>query len=193
MKKKENNTKSKIVTAAWKLFYENGFENTTIDDIIKESKTSKGSFYHYFKSKESLLGSLAYLFDARYGELEQKIDFSQNTIDIMLYLNQEMFQMIENQVDFELLSHLYAQQLSKESEKEFIDHSREYYKLLRKVVQNGQEKGEITDKKTVSEIVRIYAISERALLYDWCLHGGNYSLKEYSAQILPLFLEGIKS
>ena len=44
-----------------------------------------------------------------------------------------------------------------------------------------------------SEIVRLYAIAERALLYDWCLHGGEYSLAEYAASTIPLFLNGIRA
>ena len=72
-KKNSRNTKSKIVSAAWKLFYDNGYENTTIEDIIFESGTSKGSFYHYFESKDALLGSLAYLFDEKYEQLEDEI------------------------------------------------------------------------------------------------------------------------
>ena len=193
LKKKDNNTKSKIVSAAWKLFYENGFENTTIDEIVELSHTSKGSFYHYFKSKEAILGSLAYLFDEKYVQLEETIDYSKSTIDIMLELNKELFSIIENSIDVELLSHLYSQQLSQYADKEFLDHTREYYKLLKKIVQLGQERDEITKEKSASEVVRIYALAERALIYDWCLHNGNYSLKEYSANILPLFLLGIKN
>ena len=70
-KKSNRNTKSKIVSAAWKLFYEHGYDDTTIEEIIFESGTSKGSFYHYFDSKDALLGSLAYLFDEKYEELER--------------------------------------------------------------------------------------------------------------------------
>ncbi len=44
-------TKAKIVSAAWKLFYQNGYDDTTIDDIVEASGTSKGSFYHYFRTK----------------------------------------------------------------------------------------------------------------------------------------------
>ncbi len=43
-KKNQKKTKSKIVSAAWKLFYEQGYEDTTIEEIIEESGTSKGSF-----------------------------------------------------------------------------------------------------------------------------------------------------
>lgn len=191
--KKENNTKSRIVSAAWSLFYENGFENTTIDEIISLSHTSKGSFYHYFKSKENILGSLAYLFDEKYTELEKKIDFDQNSIDILLYLTEEMFSFIEETIDIELLSHLYAQQLSQNTQKEFLDRTRPYYRLLRKIIRNGQEKNEITRDKSSSEIVRLYAICDRGLIYDWCLHGGSYSIKEYSAGAMKIFLSGLKA
>ena len=68
-KKRTQTTKAKIVSAAWKLFYEQGYEDTTVDDIVYESGTSKGSFYHYFSGKDALLSSLSYLFDEKYAEL----------------------------------------------------------------------------------------------------------------------------
>ena len=73
-KKRAKNTKGKIIAAAWKLFYDQGYDETTIDEIIAESGTSKGSFYHYFEGKDALLGSLSYLFDEKYEELEQQLD-----------------------------------------------------------------------------------------------------------------------
>ena len=60
-KKNSRNTKSKIVDAAWRLFYEQGYDDTTVEDIIEESGTSKGSFYHYFAGKDALLSSLSNL------------------------------------------------------------------------------------------------------------------------------------
>ena len=73
-KKDSRNTKGRIVDAAWALFYEQGYDETTIDDIVERSETSKGSFYHYFESKDSLLSSLSYLFDAKYEQLMQLMD-----------------------------------------------------------------------------------------------------------------------
>ena len=70
MKKTGKNTKGKIVSAAWKLFYEQGYDETTVEEIIDESGTSKGSFYHYFEGKDSLLGTLSFLFDEKYEELK---------------------------------------------------------------------------------------------------------------------------
>ena len=65
-RKNARNTKGRIISAAWRLFYEQGYEDTTVEDIVFESETSKGSFYHYFDGKDALLGTLAYVFDEKY-------------------------------------------------------------------------------------------------------------------------------
>ena len=74
MPRKRQSTKARIVKSAWNLFYKNGYEQTTVEEIIAASKTSKGTFYHYFKGKEALLNSLSYLFDEKYEELVPLID-----------------------------------------------------------------------------------------------------------------------
>ena len=79
--KRTKTTKKKIVSAAWRLFYEQGYDNTTVDDIIEESGTSKGSFYHYFEGKDALLSSLSFLFDEKYEELMPTLDPSMGCIE----------------------------------------------------------------------------------------------------------------
>lgn len=51
--------KQEILHAALQLFYEKGYENTTINNIIDELGVSKGAFYHYFESKEDVIISIA--------------------------------------------------------------------------------------------------------------------------------------
>ena len=47
--------RSQILDAAALLIAEHGFAQTSVDDVIRESKLSgKSHFYHYFKSKEEL-------------------------------------------------------------------------------------------------------------------------------------------
>ncbi len=191
-KKTGQNTKSKIVSAAWSLFYDNGYEDTTIDEIIKKSGTSKGSFYHYFENKDALIGSLAYLFDEKYEELAEKISPEQNAIETLLFLNRELFDMIENAIDLELVKRLYSTQLLTKSQKQLVDHNRVYYKLLRKIAAAGQKKGEISEEMSVNEIVKYYAFCERAMIYDWCICNGDYSLKNSAANLLPFLLKRIE-
>jgi AcrR family transcriptional regulator len=43
-----------IIDAARKTFVKKGYSDTTIEDIAKTGKISKGTFYNYFKSKEEV-------------------------------------------------------------------------------------------------------------------------------------------
>ena len=189
MKRSQNNTKGKIVSAAWKLFYEQGYDNTTVEDIIFESGTSKGSFYHYFEGKDALLGSLSMIFDEKYEELESELDPRLGAVEKLIWLNHELFLMIEDSISLDLLSRLLATQLTSQGEKHLLDRSRKYFRLLRKIVLEGRKNGELRTDMTENEITRAYALWERALLYDWCLCGGEYSLVSYTDRRTPEYLE----
>lgn len=189
MPRKRQSTKSRIVKAAWTLFYKNGYDQTTVEDIIAASKTSKGTFYHYFKGKESLLNSLSYLFDQKYEELSTVIDPTLSECDKLLFLNHELFYMIETSVDIHLLAYLYSSQLTTKDKKSLSDKKRFYFKWLTEIFSNGLEKGEFKNTSTAEELMNIYAMYERALLYDWALCKGKYSLTEYSNKLLPHLLD----
>ena len=191
-RKNSRNTKGRIVSAAWKLFYEQGYEDTTVEDIIFESGTSKGSFYHYFDGKDALLSSLSVLFDEQYEALMERPDLPEDSLELLQYLNRSLFETIESTVSIDLLSRLFSSQLVTHGEKHLLDRSRTYYKLLRRIISEGQRKGEIRDDFTTGEVAKAYAMFERGLMYDWCLSGGDYSLPNYTARMMPMFLGGFR-
>ena len=188
-KKNGRNTKGRIISAAWKLFYEQGYENTTVEDIVFESETSKGSFYHYFEGKDALLGTLAYVFDEKYEELMAVMDPELGAMEKLIYLNHELFAMIDGGVSMDLLARLLSTQLLARGEKHLLDRDRTYFKLLRQIIADGQKAGQLRADCTVNEIVKAYALWERALMYDWCLSGGEYSLVAYTDKMTPMFLD----
>lgn len=192
-RKNTRNTKGRIISAAWKLFYEQGYEDTTIEDIVFESETSKGSFYHYFDGKDALLGTLSNVFDEKYEELAPAMDASLDAVGKLAYLNHELFAMIDGGISLDLLARLLSTQLLTRGEKHLLDRNRTYFKLLRKIIAEGQRAGELRTDRTVNEIVKAYALWERALLYDWCLCGGEYSLVAYTDAMTPMFLESWRS
>ena len=191
-RKNSRNTKGRIIAAAWKLFYEQGFEETTIEDIVYESETSKGSFYHYFKGKDELMGTLANVFDEKYEQLMVEMDPGLDAMEKLIYVNHELFSMIDGGVSMDLLSRLLSTQLLARGEKHLLDRSRTYFKVLRQIISEGQRRGELRTDWTVNEVVNAYALRERALLYDWCLCGGEYSLVAYTDEMTPMFLESFR-
>ncbi|MBO5859914.1 MAG: TetR/AcrR family transcriptional regulator [Clostridia bacterium] len=192
-RKDSKNTRMKIINAAWELFYENGYENTTIEDIVERSETSKGTFYHHFSGKDALLSTLSYLFDDKYESLESEINFDGDAFKTLVDLNKELFFMIENRISLDLLARMYSTQLITTGEKHLLDNSRTYFKLLRKIIIHGQQNGQLRSDVSTNEILKAYALFERALLYDWCICNGNYSLCNYSQYLLPMFLNGFKT
>ncbi|BFT73391.1 FAD-dependent oxidoreductase [Paenibacillus sp. P36] len=47
-----------MMDVALSMFMEKGYENVSVDDIIAATGTSKGTFYHYFKSKDAIIADL---------------------------------------------------------------------------------------------------------------------------------------
>ncbi len=191
-RKNTRNTKGRIISAAWKLFYEQGYEETTVEDIVFESETSKGSFYHYFDGKDALVGTLAYVFDEKYEQLMQDMEPGMGAVEKLIYLNHELLAMIEAGVSMDLLARLLSTQLLARGEKHLLDRNRTYFKLLRQIITDGQRSGELRTDCTVNDIVKAYALWERALLYDWCLCRGDYSLVAYTDRVTPMFLESYR-
>lgn len=54
--------RKELLDCSLKLFFQRGYDNTTINDLIEAVGVSKGAFYHYFASKEDLLEALAQRF-----------------------------------------------------------------------------------------------------------------------------------
>ena len=191
-RKPQRNTRGKIVSAAWKLFYEQGYEHTTVEDILALSGTSKGTFYHYFEGKDALLGTLSVLFDEKYEALLPTLPEDMDALDTLAWLNRELFAMIDNSIPLDLLARLLSTQLTVRGEKHLLDRDRVYFRMLRQIISCGQARGEVRTDMSVNEITKAYALMERALMYDWCLCGGDYNLSRYSAEMMGMFLNGFR-
>lgn len=51
--------RDELLDSAQSLFFEKGYETTTVNDLIRHAGLSKGGFYHHFASKDDILEALA--------------------------------------------------------------------------------------------------------------------------------------
>jgi len=58
MQQRSEETRTKIIDSAIKLFSTRGFNTASVDDICAEAGISKGAFYHHFESKQALFLAL---------------------------------------------------------------------------------------------------------------------------------------
>ncbi len=68
-----HNRRKQILDAAIECFSHRGFQRTSMDDIIRESKLSAGAIYLYFQSKDQIIETLA---DERHDREKQLIQQS---------------------------------------------------------------------------------------------------------------------
>ncbi|GAB4268201.1 MAG: TetR/AcrR family transcriptional regulator [Candidatus Rifleibacteriota bacterium] len=52
---KSKTKREKLIDSALDMFFEKGYERTTIDDIVNRAECGKGTFYRYFSNKEKLV------------------------------------------------------------------------------------------------------------------------------------------
>ncbi len=183
---REESIKDRIIRTSWSLFSKKGFEKTTLNDIITSAKISKGTFYYYFRSKNTLLNTLAVIFDEEYMAVEARMPEGLDSFEQLMYLNYEIHTYIGENFDYRLIANQYASQLTKENESNLLDKNRYYYALLTRIIDEGQRKGELRKDISVSEMVKLYSVCERALVTDWCMNNGKYSLGEYSKKVMPI-------
>ncbi len=188
----ESIKKKKIIETAWRLFYEQGYDTTTIEQIIMECQVSKGTFYHYFSAKTDLFSSLSDLFDEQYRIIVKDLEPSLHSFDKLIYMSKHLFKYIEDKIPVDILAYLYSSQVTKKGEKHLLNQNRYYYKALRLIIEEGQKKNQLKNERSSRELMKIYAMQERSILYDWCICEGNYPLASYGIELLSIFMQGFK-
>lgn len=186
---KQMSLKEKILQTAWERFLEKGYENTTVDEIIQACGISKGGFYHYFSAKDDLLIHVSTLLDEQYKVLSDNLDQSLCEKDKLYYYTENLFRYIEDNIPCDILALELSTQVVKSGSKHLLDERRYYFSVLSEIISRGQKNGEFGKNRTVRELVKLYAMQERSVLYDWCICEGNYPLGTYGVSIFKLFID----
>jgi TetR/AcrR family fatty acid metabolism transcriptional regulator len=88
-------TRTRILEAAVQVFAQKGYHETRVDDIVAESKTSKGSVYFYFPSKQDiflgLIDTFSGLLESRLTEAMQKEAHGVEQMETALRVSLKLF------------------------------------------------------------------------------------------------------
>lgn len=165
-------TRNKIYNIAFDLMKKKGFGNITIEDISKKAGVSVGAFYHYFKSKNDILFEIYHRADEYFQEnVENKLT-SENSLDQMEEFLQHYAKYANSTgIDF-------SKQLYNTENKFFIKKDRYMLTILQDIIRTGQEKNEVISDMTPEEITDYLFIAARGVIFNWCLHDGEYDLEE---------------
>ena len=78
--KKGEKRKQELLQIAYRLFLSQGYENTSVDEIIEAAGIAKGTFYYYFQSKEQMLEAVIGMMIEAEAEVARQVLASEMTV-----------------------------------------------------------------------------------------------------------------
>jgi AcrR family transcriptional regulator len=176
-------TRKEITLCAIDLFKKQGYEKTTVMDICKEAKITKGTFYYHFNSKDEIA--------FEYYDMIFK-DFSDTLVDVMMLSNakEQLWKVFEYTIDRTIAltpQVLYALLMADIQQgfdlfgpyknRDGRSGSDKMYSLQLKLVQKGQEAGQIR-KGDPNFLLRTYISALIGIAISWARSNGAFDEKE---------------
>ncbi|MDF2890937.1 MAG: transcriptional regulator, TetR family [Clostridia bacterium] len=164
------NTQEIIYKTALEMMEEKGFQNLKVEEICKAAGVSIGSFYNCFKSKNDILNEVFRQIDEYFkNSVMDKLKSGSSIDRVKIYFEIYADYNVDRGIEF-------VKQLYGVRNNLFITKGRYLQAILRDIIEDGQEAGEIIRSMTSDEIVEFLFIAIRGVIYHWCLYDGQFDL-----------------
>ncbi|KAB7708134.1 TetR family transcriptional regulator [Bacillus aerolatus] len=176
MKKKP--LKARIVETSLVMFEKHGYHGVTVDQIVEECGTSKGGFYHNFKSKDELLYNIhdvfiSYVLD-RAKEAYDNYSTPTSRLCAIILSFTKVFDLYKPHITVFYQESTYL----KGDFQEKINAKRdEYRKIILRVIREGQENGDFRPEVS-AEITTMAIIGMVNWTYKWFKKDGELSIEK---------------
>lgn len=168
-------TKLKIIQISTDLFKQKGFETVKIQEICEKAEISVGAFYHHFKSKNEIINTGYAQVDLLVKErLSSKIFNSH--IEKIISLLSEGCEVLTD-LGYLFVSDVYKNLLHID-EKYSFDPTRYVNLEIKSAINLAKENKELREDISTEDLSETLLRISRGVIFDWCLHQGNYNLKE---------------
>lgn len=163
--KEHDERKNEIIDTASCIFAQKGYDKTSVNDILNAIGIAKGTFYHYFKSKEEVLDAvIAKATDMIAQQAEEVINNSGMSPEDKL-LGVFMSMQIENQMEEGLLEEMHRPENALMHQKSLVSVINVLTPMLTQVVKEGIEK-EVFHSEYPEQYMQIFMASATTLLDD---------------------------
>ena len=192
---KQKDTKKKILDSAFNVFVSNGYNDTTMSHIVKESGLSKGAIYHYYNSKKELFASLIDHWEVfSFPDFYSKDNKDESAEDTLRRFADTVYDVFCDKPDVFLAEIEFWALANKD--KEINERSKVLYDkiltLFELVLNKGIRNNEF--KSIDTEIIAMELLSIFQGINWFCLFGGDKDIvKKYLKQSVEVVLKGIRS
>ncbi|MFC7467303.1 TetR/AcrR family transcriptional regulator [Actinomadura keratinilytica] len=181
----------RLLAAATRLFADQGYDRTSVQEIVEAASVTKGALYHYFGSKEDLLQEVY----ARLLRLQQeRLDMyagSQEPVEERLRAAAAdvVVTTIENLDDASIFFRS-MHQLSPEKNKQVRAERRRYHERFRALVEEGQQAGVFT-RDIPADLVVDYHFGSVHHLSTWYRPDGPLTPQQVATHLADLLLRAL--
>ncbi|MBF4137341.1 MULTISPECIES: TetR/AcrR family transcriptional regulator [Streptomyces] len=181
----------RLLAAATRLFADQGYDRTSVQEIVEAAGVTKGALYHYFGSKEDLLQEVY----ARLLRLQQeRLDMyagSQEPVEERLRAAAAdvVVTTIENLDDASIFFRS-MHQLSPEKNKQVRAERRRYHERFRALVEEGQRAGVFT-RDIPADLVVDYHFGSVHHLSTWYRPDGPLTPQQVAIHLADLLLRAL--
>lgn len=193
---KAEQNKKQIFDCAIYLFRKYGYHRVSVEDIVTASKSSVGTFYHYFKCKEELLVLFLDTFAHRYYDEYEKHNLREGGCEpsaLRRLHRLVLFSLSITQIGGEeflriAMAYLLREASGEEAYKYMFDPDRPFARICKQLIREGQQKGEIRTDKTDEELFGIMSLFSNGIDERWFMSRGAFPTQDY-AGVLWEFLK----
>jgi AcrR family transcriptional regulator len=190
VERKKEETKSRIVATAVRLFKEQGFEITTMEQIAAEVDIAKGTLYNYFPVKEAILSEyIQRSFSEKNATRTQKIRQLPDTRSRLTLVLSELMEGVQAQREiFEKFLVYEMQQIISLHPDQGIKSG---IRLLAvEIITLGQKNGEIRNDVSLSLLMGFFDFIFIGLAQQFYIAPEKFNARECIAQCIDLFMNG---
>lgn len=160
--KEYDERKKEILDTAERLFRIKGYDKCTIMDIIKEVGIAKGTFYHYFKSKEEVLDAIVLRYVDIVRNNAEEILLIENINPVEKLMRAFMAMQVTNQIDKDLLDNMHRVENALLHQKALNQLVTRMTPILVKVIEEGIEE-KVWSCKYPLEYMQIFLVASLTL------------------------------
>ncbi|TQK63744.1 TetR family transcriptional regulator [Brevibacillus sp. AG162] len=187
----EKSIRERIIETSMRLFEANGYHKVTVDQIVKDSGTSKGGFYHNFKSKDELLyiihdQFITYVLE-KAEEAYEKWDTPTERLQAIVKSFVMMIDLYRSQVTIFYQESLF---LAPEYYTDIETKRDRYKKIMFTVISDGIESGEFRPELPVP-IVSMAIFGMVNWIYKWYQKSGTYSIEQIADIYADMVLHSV--
>ncbi len=178
-RKKSMETKVKIFKTALKLFYQQGYENVTVEQITRHAGVAKGTFYIHYQSKEAIMSEQFQKIDSFYEERYQAYQKDEKaTIQLKAFL-MDVAVLTRDVLGLEGAKVVYKSHIGASVSAQFLVHEeRPYFRILNELISLGIKNKEFCSDMNQKDILLLVTRGVRGTIFDWTVSQGSFDLVE---------------